>query len=78
MPDKEIISNPSMGSNELGTETNEPRQSGGLSAGTDTQLHLTALGGKKHKKENKENKINEDENEIDKEAEFFEADETDE
>lgn len=75
MPDKEIITNPSMGSNELGTETNEPRQTGGLSAGTDTQLHLTALGGKKH---SKKKKINEDKKKIDKEAEFFEVDETDE
>ena len=77
MPDKEIISNPSMGSNELGTETNEPRQTGGLSAGTDTQLNLTALGGKKRKKDQQE-KTNDDEKEIDKEAEFFEVDETDE
>jgi hypothetical protein len=38
-----------MGSNELGTETNEERQTGGVSSGTDTQLHLTALGGKKNK-----------------------------
>ncbi|HSV12459.1 MAG TPA: hypothetical protein VLI68_16900 [Hanamia sp.] len=75
MPDKEIITNPSMGSNELGTETNEPRQTGGLSAGTDTQLHLTASGGKKNKKQKK---IEEDKKKIDKEAEFFEVDETDE
>lgn len=50
MPDTERITNPSMGSNELGTETNEPRQTGGLSAGTDTQLNLTAAGNKKNKK----------------------------
>jgi hypothetical protein len=75
MPDKEIITNPSMGSNELGTETNEPRQTGGISAGTDTQLHLTASGGKKNKKQKK---IEEDKKKIDKEAEFFEVDETDE
>jgi hypothetical protein len=75
MPDKEIITNPSMGSNELGTETNEPRQTGGLSAGTDTQLHLTASGGKKNKKQKK---IEADKKKIDKEAEFFEVDETDE
>lgn len=78
MADKERITRPSNGSNELGTETNEDRITGGGSAGTDTQLHLTALGGKKHKKEKKEKEINEDEKEIDKEAEFFEVDETDE
>jgi hypothetical protein len=49
MPDTERITNPSMGSNELGTETNEPRQTGGLTAGTNTQLNLTAAGGKKNK-----------------------------
>lgn len=37
-----------MGSNELGAETRE-EVSTGVSAGTDTQLELTALGGKKHK-----------------------------
>ncbi len=46
MAEKEIITNPSMGSNELGTETIE-ESSTGISAGTDTQLTLTALGGKK-------------------------------
>ena len=75
MPDKERITNPSMGSNELGTETNEPRQTGGLSAGSDTQLHLTAVGSKKHKNEKQ---IEKDKREIDSQAEFFEADETDE
>jgi len=53
MADKERISRPSSGSNELGDETKEDRITGGLSAGTDTQLHLTALGGKKHKGQNK-------------------------
>lgn len=75
MPDTERITNPSMGSNELGTETNEPRQTGGLSAGTDTQLHLTAAG---HKKSKKQKKIDEDQREIDKQVDFFEVDETDE
>ncbi len=56
MADKERISNPSSGSNELGEETKEKRATGGLSAGTDTQLHLTALGGKKHKDHNKDSK----------------------
>jgi hypothetical protein len=64
-----------MGSNELGTETNEPRQTGGATAGTDTQLNLTAAGNKKDKKEDQ---IEKDKKEIDRQAEFFEADETDE
>ena len=42
MAEKERITNPSMGSNELGTQTNE-EVSTGVSAGTDTQLHLAAL-----------------------------------
>jgi hypothetical protein len=75
MPDTERITNPSMGSNELGTETNEPRQTGGLSAGTDTQLNLTAAG---HKKSKKQKKIDEDKREIDKQVDFFEVEETDE
>jgi hypothetical protein len=75
MPDTERITNPSMGSNELGTETNEPRQTGGLSAGTDTQLNLTAAGNKKNKKEKQ---IEKSRKEIDNRAESFEGDETDE
>ena len=76
MPDTERITNPSMGSNELGTETNEPRQTGGLSAGTNTQLELTAAGG--HKRGKKQKKIDEEKREIDKQVDFFEVDETDE
>jgi hypothetical protein len=75
MPDTERITNPSMGSNELGTETNEPRETGGLSAGTDTQLKLTAAGGKKNKNKKQ---IDKDKKEIDRQAEFFEVEETDE
>lgn len=48
MPEKERIVNPSMGSNEVGSETQEEAPTG-VSAGTDTQLQITALGGKKHK-----------------------------
>lgn len=48
MAEKEIITNPSMGSNALGTETVE-EVSTGISAGTNTQLNLTVLGGKKRK-----------------------------
>jgi hypothetical protein len=76
MPDTERITNPSMGSNELGTETNEPRQTGGLSAGTDTQLQLTAAAS--HKKSKKQKKIDEDKRVIDKQVDFFEVEETDE
>jgi len=75
MADKERITNPSMGSNEVGTETNEERETGGLSSGTDTQLHLTALGGKKDKKEKK---INDDQKEKNPGPDFLEADETEE
>ncbi|MEO5909153.1 MAG: hypothetical protein ABIR50_11535 [Ginsengibacter sp.] len=77
MADKERITNPSMGSNELGTETNEKRQTGGLSSGTDTQLRLTALGGKKHKKEKKIND-NTKEKKSRKQGLFLEEGETDE
>lgn len=54
MAEKERITNPSMGSNELGDETRE-EVSTGVSAGTDTQLEITALGSKKQKETNKNN-----------------------
>jgi hypothetical protein len=54
MAEKEKITNPSMGSNKLGEETEEI-ESAGVSAGTDTQLKLTALGGKKHSEKQKTN-----------------------
>jgi hypothetical protein len=50
MAGKERITQPSSGSNELGSETQETHPKTGISAGTDTQLHLAALSGKKHKK----------------------------
>ncbi len=56
MADREQITQPSLGSNELGTETNDTHLTSGVSSGSDTQLHLAALGGKKHKKN-----INDDE-----------------
>lgn len=56
MADREQITQPSLGSNELGTETNDTHLTSGVSSGSDTQLHLTALSGKKHKKN-----INDDE-----------------
>ena len=76
MAEKERITNPSMGSNELGTETHEEVITG-VSAGTNTQLHLAALSGNKHKK----NYINDDEKVVKNangESEFLEAKETDE
>ncbi len=65
MAEKEKITNPSMGSNELGEETNEI-ESAGVSAGSDAQLMITALGGKKHKRklapdDEKEKEKNKDE-----------------
>ena len=76
MADREQITQPSLGSNELGTETNDTHLTSGVSAGSDTQLHLAAKSGKKHKKN-----TNDDEqvakNEHSKE-DFLNADETDE
>jgi len=56
MEDRERITNPTMGSNDVGTETNE---STGRSTtpGTDTQTRLAALSTEKKKKEG----INDDE-----------------
>lgn len=78
MAEKERITNPSMGSNELGSETSEEIHTG-VSAGSDTQLHITALAGKKHKKVH--NDVNNDELVIknnDTEKGFLKADQTDE
>ncbi len=61
MPEKERIVNPSMGSNEVGSETKEEAPTG-VSAGTDTQLEITALGGKKHKHKKGETDIVTDKN----------------
>jgi hypothetical protein len=58
MADREQITQPSLGSNELGTETNDTHLTSGVSAGSNTQLHLAARSGKKNKK-NKN--INDDE-----------------
>jgi len=61
MADREQITQPSFGSNELGTETNDTHLESGVSAGTDTQLHLAAKSRKKNRKneKNSENKQNE-------------------
>ncbi len=58
MANTKKISQPSQGSEDLGTETHDSRSTGGSSAGTDTQLHLAAKSGKKNKKNNN---INDDE-----------------
>jgi hypothetical protein len=76
MADREQITQPSSGSNELGTETNDTHLTSGISTGSDTQLHMAAKSGKKHKKN-----INDDEKVVKTEngtEDFLEADETDE
>ncbi len=49
MADTKRISQPTEGSEDLGTETRDRRGTGRPSAGTDTQLHLAAKSGKKNK-----------------------------
>jgi hypothetical protein len=49
--DNKEITNPSMGSNELGSESLEENTVASILAGTDTQLHLTAMGGSNKKKQ---------------------------
>lgn len=48
MPEKDRISNPSMGSEELGNEEPETRGSG-ISAGTDTQTQMAAISAQRKK-----------------------------
>ena len=76
MADTKRISQPTEGSEDLGLETNDERSTGRPSAGSDTQLHLAAKGGKKKKTD-----INDDErvlkNSPGKQA-FSTSDETDE
>lgn len=74
MAEKERITNPSMGSNQLGEETTE-NESAGVSAGSDTQLKLTAAGGKKHKAKND---TKEDMQKEKNKAEFLARNKTDE
>ena len=56
MSDTEKITQPSLGSNELGRETNDTHLTSGISTGTDTQLHLAALS-VKHKKNADDEKV---------------------
>lgn len=48
MPENDRISNPSMGSEELGNEEPETRGSG-ISAGSDTQTQMAALSAQRKK-----------------------------
>jgi hypothetical protein len=76
MADTERVTQPSQGSNELGPETNDTHTTGRSAVGTDSQLHLAAKSGNKHKRN-----INDDEKVVKNqngEEEFLEADETDE
>ncbi|MEO8108760.1 MAG: hypothetical protein ABI594_01950 [Ginsengibacter sp.] len=78
MSDTRNISQPSQGSEELGSETSTSRNPSSPSAGTDTQLHMAARSGKKHKDGED---VNDDEKIINNtagEADFLTATETDE
>lgn len=78
MSDTRNISQPSQGSEDLGRETNTSRNPSSPSAGTDTQLHIAAKGGKKDKHSKD---VNDDEEIIKNNegtADFLEATETDE
>ena len=73
--DTDRITQPSQGSNDVGSETSDTHVAG-VSSGTDTQLHLAAKSGNKHKKN-----INDDEKVVknpDGEEEFLKSDESDE
>ena len=75
MAETERTTQPSQGSNDVGAETNDTRLTG-VSSGTDTQLHLAAKSGNKHKKN-----VNDDEKVVkntNSEGEFLRSDETDE
>lgn len=50
MAEKDRITNPSMGSNELGEETTQRRGSG-VSAGSDTQTQMAAISAQRKKEE---------------------------
>ncbi len=78
MANTKKISQPSQGSEDLGTETRDSRSTGGSSVGTDTQLHLAAKGGKKN---TKNTSINDDEKVVKNpkgQGKFLKSNETDE
>ncbi|MEO6289402.1 MAG: hypothetical protein ABIO76_05755 [Ginsengibacter sp.] len=60
MADKKKVSQPSQGTEDLGTETNS-EVVGRPSAGTDTQLHLAAKSGKKSRADKGNEDVNDDE-----------------
>ncbi|MDE3214514.1 MAG: hypothetical protein KGM98_14895 [Bacteroidota bacterium] len=70
--DHKEITNPSMGSNELGRVSTEENLTASILSGTDTQMHLAALGAKKKKDENPDHQA------PDKKDEFTTMEETDE
>lgn len=53
MAEKDRITNPSMGSNDLGEETTQ-RKGSGISPGTDTQTQIAAIGAQKKKEKEQE------------------------
>lgn len=60
MADTRNISQPSQGSEELGSETRSARRTDAPSTGTDTQTKIAAAGGK-HKEDSSEKNVNDDE-----------------
>jgi len=77
MENKEITQ-PSMGSNELGSESSDTNLTAKILAGTDTQLHIAAKGGKRHKKNKNINDDGKDKGTPETNDEFLKLGETDE
>ncbi|MEP7252298.1 MAG: hypothetical protein ABI683_07950 [Ginsengibacter sp.] len=75
MADTKRISQPTQGSEDVGLETNDKRNTGAASAGTDTQLHIAAKSGKKNKGINDDEKVVKN---VDGQNEFLTSKETDE
>lgn len=75
MAEKERITRPTSGSNEVGEETEE-RRGKGMPAGTDTQTKIAALS--TDQKKEKDNVKNSDRKNEKKDLQFPEANETDE
>ena len=75
MADIEKAAQPTQGSNDVGSETNDTHTTG-ISSGTDTQLKMAAKSGNKHK-----TNVNDDEEVVknpNSKKDFFKSDETDE
>ena len=75
MADTKRISQPTEGSEDIGLETRDKRNTGAASAGTDTQLHIAAKSGKKNKDINDDEKVVKN---INGQNEFLTSKETDE